>query len=210
MGRVKDHSAAAAFAAACSRTNFVIARLSTLPDPSTGNLSSTRISAGIISSAAPLAPRERLEVRALRARLLGDQHESLALARIGDRRDRRHWPGQSSAASIFDGGKRDHLAADLGEPLGAALDGDEAFGIDGDDIAGIVPAFRWRLDHPRLVGVEIAKHDVRPPHVEPAALIDARDLLEPRLMPGSSRPTVPNLLNIGVLSASTGAVSVTP
>ena len=29
-------------------------------------------------------------------------------------------------------------------------------------------------------------------------------------MPGSSRPTVPNLLNIGVLSASTGAVSVTP
>ena len=29
-------------------------------------------------------------------------------------------------------------------------------------------------------------------------------------MPGSRRPTVPNLLNIGVLSAITGAVSVTP
>ena len=29
-------------------------------------------------------------------------------------------------------------------------------------------------------------------------------------MPGRMRPTVPNLLNIGVLSASTGAVSVTP
>jgi hypothetical protein len=29
-------------------------------------------------------------------------------------------------------------------------------------------------------------------------------------MPGSSRPTLPNLLNIGVLSAITGEVSVTP
>ena len=29
-------------------------------------------------------------------------------------------------------------------------------------------------------------------------------------MPGSIRPTVPNLLNIGVFKASAGAVSVTP
>ena len=29
-------------------------------------------------------------------------------------------------------------------------------------------------------------------------------------MPGMSRPTVPKRLNIGVLMASTGAVSVTP
>ena len=29
-------------------------------------------------------------------------------------------------------------------------------------------------------------------------------------MPGRSRPTLPNLLNIGVFSASTGEVSVSP
>ena len=38
----------------------------------------------------------------------------------------------------LDDGQGDHFAGDLGEPLGAALDGDEAFRVAGDDIAGVV------------------------------------------------------------------------
>jgi hypothetical protein len=49
-----NHSAAAALAAACSCTNFAIARLSILPDPSIGSLSSTITSAGNINSDACL------------------------------------------------------------------------------------------------------------------------------------------------------------
>ena len=48
------HSAAAAFAAACSRTNFCTAKWSTLPEPRTGILSRGITSAGIIRSEACL------------------------------------------------------------------------------------------------------------------------------------------------------------
>ena len=60
--------------------------------------------------------------------------------------------GHSSAGQRLDGGERDHLAADLGEALGAALDGDEALLVDGDDVAGVVPAFRRRLEHAGILG----------------------------------------------------------
>ncbi len=41
-------------------------------------------------------------------------------------------------------GQGDHLPADLGEAFDPPLDGDVALGIQGDDIAGVVPAaLRW-------------------------------------------------------------------
>ncbi len=57
-------------------------------------------------------------------------------------------------------------------------------GVDGDDVAGVVPALGRRLEHARVLGAEIAEHDVRPAHVEPAAVLDARHRLEPRLHAG--------------------------
>jgi len=52
-------------------------------------------------------------------------------------------------------------------------------------------------------GPKIAEHDIRSAHEKSAAALDSRDWLERLSTPGISRPTVPNLLNIGVFSAST-------
>jgi hypothetical protein len=69
-----------------------------------------------------LAFRESLEFRAFGAGLLRDQHQLLALARIWDCRDGRRRAGPNFRRESFDSGKRDHLAADLGEPLRSPLD----------------------------------------------------------------------------------------
>src|SRR6202008_4784967 len=84
--------------------------------------------------------------------------------------------------------ERDHLAADLGEALGAALDGDEALRVDGHDVAGVVPALGRRLEYARIVSLEIAEHHVRPTHIEPPAFVDTRHRLEPWLHSGHQTP----------------------
>ena len=58
--------------------------------------------------------------------------------------------GERFGGEAFDRGQADHLAADLGEALGAAADGDEAFIVDRDDVAGVVPAAFRRLKHAGL------------------------------------------------------------
>src|SRR5262249_17249989 len=110
--------------------------------------------------------------------------------------------------------ERDHFAADLGEAPGAALDGEEALLVDGDDVAGVVPAFGRRFEHAGIFDLEIAGHHVRPPPLKPAPPPPPPPPPRPccgrASVQGRSAPTVPNLLNIGVFKASAGAVSVTP
>ena len=122
---------------------------STLPEPSTGTFATTRTSAGTIRSIAPrvLAKASKSARVALAASVTKDQ--LLALARIRHADDGRHRTLPQFVGQRLDGGQRDHLAADLGEALGAAANGDEAAVIDGDDVAGVVPAVLQRLEHAR-------------------------------------------------------------
>src|SRR5262249_57351871 len=123
-----------------------------------------------------------------RALLLGEQNEPLALARVGYGRDRGKRIRPQLRRQRPDRGKRDHFAADLGESPGAALDGDEALLVDGDDIAGVMPAFRRRLEHAWIFDLEIAEHHVRSAHVEAAAFPDSLDPLQARLPAGQDAP----------------------
>jgi dCTP deaminase len=77
----------------------------------------------------------------------GEQHQLFALLRIGPRDDGMFRPRPDGSGIAFHGGQRHHLAADLGKALGPAANGDEARVVDGDDIAGIVPAVLGRVQH---------------------------------------------------------------
>ena len=89
--------------------------------------------------------------------------------------------GPEVGDDILDRRERNGFAGDLGEALGAALDRDEALLVDRHDVAGVVPA-AWRgFELARIVGPIIADHDVRAPHDQPAALVDAGHGLEARL-----------------------------
>src|SRR5262249_51898349 len=57
----------------------------------------------------------------------------------------------------------------------------EALVVDGDNVAGVVPAFRRHFQHARFFGAQIAEHHVRAFDVKPPALVDALDLFELRL-----------------------------
>jgi hypothetical protein len=58
--------------------------------------------------------------------------------------------GQSFCTIISNGSQRDHFSGDLGEPFGAAADGDEAVVVDRDDVAGIVPVVFKRFENARF------------------------------------------------------------
>ena len=116
--------------AARSSTSFATATMSTLPEPSSGSLSTTHTSAGTIRSEARFDLANALKFGARRALLLRDQHQPLALARIRRGATADSASGHSSRGERLDRGERDHLAADLGEALGAALDGHEALRVD--------------------------------------------------------------------------------
>ena len=73
--------------------------------------------------------------RTMRSPLRGSGRATTAWAWSGQRR----WTKSSTARQAH------HLAADLGEALGAAEDGDEALGVQLDDVAGVVPAVLGRL-----------------------------------------------------------------
>ena len=83
------------------------------------------------------------------------RHEDQLLALLGIRQaDARVLrPGPRARRKLLDGRQRDHLAADLREPLGSALDRDETVGVDRDDVARVVPTGpalrRRRLDDAR-------------------------------------------------------------
>ena len=81
---------------------------------------------------------------------------------------------------IFHHRQRHRFAADLGEALEAATDGDEAVVIDRHDVAGIVPAVPRRHDHARRIGLDIALHDVGAAHMKLAGAGDAFHRLQPR------------------------------
>jgi hypothetical protein len=71
---------------------------------------------------------------------VGDQHQLLALAAVGDGDDGMAGFGPDGAGQALDGGQGHHLAADLGEALHPAQDGDIALVVDVHDVAGVVPA----------------------------------------------------------------------
>ena len=106
---------------------------------------------------------------AARPGMLRHQQELLALSRIGQGDHRMPPVGPEGCDRAFDRGQRDHLAADLGEALEAAEDGDETAGIDADDIAGVVDAGFRRLQPAGRLGPEIAQHEIRPFQDQPAA-----------------------------------------
>ena len=88
----------------------------------------------------------------------------------------------------LDRAERHHLAGDLGEALGAAADRDEAFAVDRDDVAGVVPAVYERLQLARAVGGHVAHHDVGAGDPQPAAIGDALDRLELHAHAGQQPP----------------------
>jgi hypothetical protein len=87
-------------------------------------------SAGTIRAEAPLGSGVGLEGGACGAFLLGDEHQTLAAARVGWVATNEAASGHSSAAGVSTRGKRDHLPADLGKALGAAFDGVRRRGIE--------------------------------------------------------------------------------
>ena len=113
--------------------------------------------------------------------MLGHEDEALAFAHVRNGYDGGKRIGPQLGGERFDGRKRDHFAADLGEPLGAALDRDEASLVNSDDIAGVVPAFRWRLQNPGIFRSEVSEHHVRPAHPKPSTLLNSFDRIEPCL-----------------------------
>ena len=123
---------------------------------------------------------------------IGHQHDLLALAPSGTATAAWALSGHSAAA-IFSTTASDTASPPiLAKRLKPAADGDEAFLVDRDDVAGIVPAVLGRHDLARRIGLDIAQHDIGPAHMK---------LGRRRLMPstGSSlasmpaiiRPTVP-------------------
>src|SRR5690606_2872240 len=93
------------------------------------------------------------------------------------------WPG--TRRELLDRGQRNHLAADLRKAFRAPANPDEAFGVDGDDVAGVVPALAAvRLRRHELAGVlgaQVPEHHIRSAHDQQAAFVDAFDFLEPPL-----------------------------
>ena len=171
---------AAAFAAR-SFTSFATPTMSILPVPSTGTLSSTTTSAGTIRSDAPFDLANAWNSERVASFLLRDQHQPLALARIGRGRDRRRIAsGQSCAASISTAASEiispPILAKRLARPLMVTK---PCASIVTMSPVSCQPSGR-RLEHAGIVGLEIAEHHVRPAHVEPPALVDAGHRLEPR------------------------------
>ena len=118
--------------------------------------------------------------------------------------------GQRSAASASIAASEIISPPILANRLARPLMAMKPSGVDGDDIAGIVPTVGRTFKHSGVLRAQISEHHVGPTHISrPPASIPATGSSRTS-MPGRMRPTVPNLLNIGVLSASTGAVSVTP
>ena len=65
---------------------------------------------------------------------------ALAALGVGSGDRRRDMVGPKAGDEVLDRSQRHRFAGDLGETLGAPLDGDEALFVDRDDIAGVVRA----------------------------------------------------------------------
>ena len=68
---------------------------------------------------------------------------------------------------------------------------------------------RRRLDHARLVVLQVPQHDVRPADGQPPPSTPGTGS-SAYSIPGRNRPTVPARVSIGVLVASPGLASVVP
>lgn len=100
---------------------------------------------GKLGHAIGLAPC--LEIGIPRVHSGREQDELFAFLRVGFGNDSVLGIGPDGSGITLDRRQRDHLAADLGKPLGAATDGDEALLIDSHDVASVVPPTLRRLQH---------------------------------------------------------------
>ena len=111
------------------------------------------------------------------------QDKPLALASVRKRGGRRQRCRPALRRKLFYGCERNHFAANFGEPLRPALDGDKSRAIDRHDIAGVVPAVAHRLQHAGLIRLEVTEHDVWSAHKKAAAIGDTFDVLQVRFDP---------------------------
>ena len=86
-------------------------------------------------SDAPLVFIQACTSARVRARLGGRQDHALAALEIGRGDGGRDMVGPQAGDEILDRSERYRFAGDLGEALGAPLDGDKALAVDRDDIA---------------------------------------------------------------------------
>ena len=98
------------------------------------------MSLGTISSAAPACLPNFAQFVGIGVVGGGDQHDALAAPLVRHRHRRMALFRPQRLHQHLDRAQRHHLAGDLGEALGAAANGDEAFAVDRNDIAGVVPA----------------------------------------------------------------------
>lgn len=113
---------------------------------------------GEFGNAVILRPGEQL--RTLRRLSVGDENDLLTLLFVRKDRGGVHVVRPDGGRAVFNDGERDHLAADLGETLHPPTDRHVAAFVEGDDVAGVVPAAFQRLDHARRVRRDVALHDV--------------------------------------------------
>ena len=84
--------------------------------------------------------RPALKLAAIRFREGGEEDDLFALALVGQDGGSVFVVAPERGGAVLRNRERDHLAADLGEALQAALDGEVTFLVLHDDIAGVVPA----------------------------------------------------------------------
>ena len=114
--------------------------------------------------------------------MFGDQHQLFAFLFIGQGDHRMQGITPELANGFFNRRERHHFTGDLGEAFGTATDMYVAFGIDVNNIAGVVPAFT-QLTHRRykfagLIMQQIPQHDVWSLYVQAATVVHAGHILK--------------------------------
>ncbi len=66
--------------------------------------------------------------------------------------------------------------------------------VDGDDVAGVVPAVRWGFEDARIFGAVVAEHHVRSAHEEAASVVDAGNGIEARFHQRREAADAPRLV----------------
>ena len=108
-------------------------------------------------------------------RRLADQHEPFTATRIGQSDDGMAVFRVGSHGDPLGHRQRDHLACQLGKPLGAAGDRNETLVIDANDIAGVVPPILRRCQSTRLLRAKITRHHVRSTQQQASSFGDSGD-----------------------------------
>jgi hypothetical protein len=90
----------------------------------------------------------------------GNQYDALSLTGIRNGDGGVVGLRPDLAGGFLGDGKRHHLAADLGKPLETTDDAHEPFGIDLDDVTGIIPAVGRCPQSAWLGGIDVPQHHV--------------------------------------------------